>query len=149
MATSDSVGFDLWPGNLEDRRRRLLLEPMGRLVVPRDVQRKLAGVISLIWKSTEEVDGSAAQAAGAAVASFTDVVWRDLEATRAALRAGIPVDQRDHYGNTLLMEAAHQHDAQLGADAARGGRGRARGEPALGHRPRPGHPGPLPRPRRR
>ena len=105
------VGFDLFPGNLEDRRRRLLMEPMGRLVFLALCCAGLAGMISLIWKSTEQVEEvRRAQAVASSVASFTDVVWRDLEATRAALRAGIPVDQRDHYGNTLLMEAAHQHD---------------------------------------
>ena len=105
------VGFDLWPGNLEDRRRKLLLEPMGRLVFLALCCAGLAGVISLIWKSTEEMEEvRRAQAAERAVASFTDVVWKDLDATRAALRAGVAVNQRDHYGNTLLMEAAHQHD---------------------------------------
>ena len=107
------VGFDLWPGNLEDRRRRLLLEPMGRLVFLGLCCAGLAGVIALIWKPTEEVEEiRRVQAAERAMASFTDVVWRDLDATRAALRAGIPVDRRDHYDNTLLMEAAHQHDVR-------------------------------------
>jgi ankyrin repeat protein len=106
------VGFDVWPGNLEDRRRRLLLEPMGRLAFLAMCCAGLGVVISLVWRSTEEVEGfRRAQAVERARASFTDVIWKDPEATRAALRAGIPVDRRDHYGNTLLMEAAHQHDA--------------------------------------
>jgi hypothetical protein len=105
------AGLDLWPGNLEDRRRRLLLEPMGRLAFLSLCCAGLLGAIALVSRSDEEVaEERRVQAAQRAAASFAEVIWKDLEGTRAALRAGAPVDQRDHYGNTLLMEAAHQRD---------------------------------------
>ena len=107
------AGLELWPGNLDDHRRRLLMESGGRLAFLLVATALLHGAVALIWKPAEEVEEMRRlQAAERAASSFADVVWKDLEATRAALRAGIDVERRDHYGNTLLMEAAHQHDAR-------------------------------------
>ena len=41
---------------------------------------------------------------------FQKVLWEDLEATRAAIRAGADIEQRDHYGDTILMTAARERD---------------------------------------
>lgn len=107
------VGLELWPGNLDDRRRRLLLQPMGRLAFMLLMCAGVHGMVALVWKSDEEVEAvRAQQAAEKAATSFQDVIWKDVEATRGALRSGVSVEQRDHYDNTLLMEAAHQHDAR-------------------------------------
>jgi hypothetical protein len=106
------AGLELWPGDLDERRRRLLVEPSGRLAFMLMLTAALHGVVAIVWKPTEEVEAvRRAQAERRAAEAFNAVVWKDLEATRAALRAGVPVERRDHYGNTLLMEAAHQHDA--------------------------------------
>jgi hypothetical protein len=107
------VGLELWAGDLEDKSRRLLVEPAGRLALMLMMTAALHGVVALVWKSTEEVEEvRREQAARRAAENFLDVVWKDLEGTRAALHAGVSVERRDHYGNTLLMEAAHQHDVE-------------------------------------
>jgi hypothetical protein len=107
------AGLELWPGNLEDRGRRLLVEPAGRLAFLLMTTAALHGVVALVWKPAAQVEEvRREQAAARAASAFVDVVWKDLEATRAALRAGVSVERRDHYGNTLLMEAAHQHDVR-------------------------------------
>ena len=41
---------------------------------------------------------------------FQSVLWTDVEGTRAAIRAGADLEQRDHYGDTILMTAARERD---------------------------------------
>jgi hypothetical protein len=107
------VGLELWRGDLRDRQRRLVLEPVGRFAFLALCTGGLLAGIGLVSKSPEEIaEVRRVQQAQKAAAAFADVIWKDLEATRAAIRAGIPVDRRDHYDNTLLMEAAHQRDAR-------------------------------------
>jgi hypothetical protein len=108
-----NVGLDLWPGHLGDQRRRLLVQPAGRLAFMLLATAALHGMVALVWKSEEEVAAvRAEQAAERAAGRFQAVLWKDLESTRAAIRAGVPVDQRDHYGQTVLMWAAGQHEPE-------------------------------------
>jgi hypothetical protein len=105
------VGLDLWPGDLDDRRRRLLAEPLGRLAFMLMLSAGLHGMVYLIWKSEEEVAvHRSARAREKARALFQSVLWQDVEGTRAAIRAGADLEQRDHYGDTILMTAARERD---------------------------------------
>jgi len=67
--------------------------------------------VALLWKSGDEV--AAARAAHQRAKTrevFQKVLWQDLEATREAIRAGADLEQRDHYGDTILMTAARERD---------------------------------------
>jgi hypothetical protein len=105
------VGLELWPGNLDDRRRRLLVEPLARLAFMLLLCAGLHGLVALVWKSDEEVAAARAENAREKTREvFQKVLWEDLEATRAAIRAGADIEQRDHYGDTILMTAARERD---------------------------------------
>jgi hypothetical protein len=105
------VGLDVWAGTIKDRQRRLVGQSSGPAVLLLVLSAFLHGLVALVWHSAEEVTAARAEARRRrTVAALDQVLWRDVEATRAALRAGADPNRRDHYGDTLLMTAARERD---------------------------------------
>jgi hypothetical protein len=106
------VGLDVWPGSVEDRRRRLAAESMGRLAFMTLMIAALHGIVALFWQSGEVVAAQRAllERQRAAVSLEDALRSRDPEGMRAALKAGADPNGSVGNGVTLLMSAAGFHD---------------------------------------
>lgn len=105
------VALDVWAGTIKEHQRRLVRQSAGPAVLLLVLSAALHGMVALVWHSAEEVAAARAELhRRRTVAALDQVLWRDVEGTRAALRAGVDPNRRDHYGDTLLMTAARERD---------------------------------------
>ena len=104
------VGLELWAGPIAEKQRHVLRKPLATFAFATLLALGLHGVVALLWRS----DAQLAALARARVAAGFDQAWqtRDLPGVVAALRAGVEINRRDHYGNTLLMSAAWERDPE-------------------------------------
>ena len=102
------TGLELWAGPLAEKRRQVLRQPLTTFGFSLLLALALHGAVALLWRSDAQLEALARerQAAG------FERAWqeRDLPGVVAALKAGAPVERRDHYGNTLLISAAWERD---------------------------------------
>lgn len=102
------TGLELWAGPLAEKQRHVLRQPLTTFGFSLLLALALHGAVALLWRSDAQLEALARerQAAG------FEPAWqaRDLPGVVAALKAGAPVERRDHYGNTLLMSAAWERD---------------------------------------
>ncbi len=102
------VGLELWAGPIAEKQRHVLRQPLTTFVFTLFLALALHGVVAVLWRS----DAQLAALARARVATGFQQAWQsgDLPGVAAALKVGVDPNQRDHYGNTLLMSAAWERD---------------------------------------
>ncbi len=102
------VGLELWAGPIAEKQRHVLRQPLTTFVFSAFLALALHGVVALLWRSDAQLEALARER----VAAGFQEAWqgRDLAGVQAALQVGVDPNQRDHYGNTLLMSAAWERD---------------------------------------